>query len=48
MLGQVVLRETPNTTTKQLDLSNLQSGAYFIEVSMGVSNRTETVRVIKE
>ena len=48
MLGQVVLRETPNTTTKQLDLSNLQSGAYFVEVSMEGSNRTETVRVIKE
>ncbi|WP_034062129.1 LamG-like jellyroll fold domain-containing protein [Lacinutrix jangbogonensis] len=50
MLGQVVLRETPNATTKQLDLSNLQSGAYFVEVSMQSTNgnRTKTIRVLKE
>ncbi|WP_034062131.1 T9SS type A sorting domain-containing protein [Lacinutrix jangbogonensis] len=50
MLGQVVLTETPNTTTKELDLSNLQSGAYFVEVSMEGTNgnRTKTIRVLKE
>ncbi|WP_034062646.1 T9SS type A sorting domain-containing protein [Lacinutrix jangbogonensis] len=50
MLGQVVLTEIPNATTKQLDLSNLQSGAYFIEVSMEGANgiRTKTIRVLKE
>ncbi|WP_034060896.1 T9SS type A sorting domain-containing protein [Lacinutrix jangbogonensis] len=50
MLGQVVLTETPNTTSKQLDLSNLQSGAYFVEVSMEGTNgnRTKTIRVLKQ
>uniref|UniRef100_UPI00053E73CA T9SS type A sorting domain-containing protein n=1 Tax=Lacinutrix jangbogonensis TaxID=1469557 RepID=UPI00053E73CA len=50
MLGQVVYRETPNVTTKQLDMSNLQSGAYFVEVSMEGTNgnRTKTIRVLKE
>ncbi|WP_034062622.1 T9SS type A sorting domain-containing protein [Lacinutrix jangbogonensis] len=50
MLGQVILTETPGTTTKQLDLSNLQSGAYFVEVSIegANGNKTKTIRVLKE
>ena len=45
MLGQEVLRVTPNTVNSVLDLSNLTSGSYFVNVMVeGVS---ETVRIIK-
>ncbi|WP_055442710.1 T9SS type A sorting domain-containing protein [Lacinutrix himadriensis] len=46
MLGQTVLTEIPNTTTRSLDMSNLQIGAYFVKVTIG--NVTKTIRVIKE
>ena len=46
MLGQEVLRATPNTVNSVLDMSNLTSGSYFVNVTVeGVS---ETVRIIKE
>ncbi|WP_055436515.1 T9SS type A sorting domain-containing protein [Lacinutrix algicola] len=45
MLGQQVLRNVPNAVTKTLDMSNLQSGAYFVQVTVGTS--VETVRIIK-
>ena len=46
MLGQEVLKATPNTIDSELDMSNLQSGAYFVKVT--IANITKTVRVIKE
>ena len=45
MLGQAVVRSTPNTTTTTVDMSGLQTGAYFVQVS--INNSIETVRVIK-
>ncbi|WP_299255104.1 fibronectin type III domain-containing protein [uncultured Lacinutrix sp.] len=45
MLGQQVIRNAPNAVTKTLDMSNLQSGAYFVQVTVGTS--VETVRIIK-
>lgn len=46
MLGQEVLRATPNTVTSNLDMSNLQTGTYFVKVT--IANFTETIRVIKQ
>jgi hypothetical protein len=45
MLGQTVVRSTPNTTTTTVDMSGLQTGAYFVQVA--INNSIETVRVIK-
>ncbi|WP_452221021.1 T9SS type A sorting domain-containing protein [Lacinutrix salivirga] len=45
MLGQEVLRNAPNTVNNDVDMSNLQSGAYFVQVT--ISGTTETIRVIK-
>jgi len=46
MLGQEVLRATPNTLNSVLDMSNLTSGSYFVNVMVeGVS---ETVRIVKQ
>ena len=46
MLGQVVKQQTPNTMDCTVDLSAMQSGAYFVQVSIG--NTVETVRVLKK
>ncbi|NRR92349.1 T9SS type A sorting domain-containing protein [Winogradskyella undariae] len=46
MLGQEVLRATPNTVDSDLDMSNLQTGTYFVRVTIG--NVTETIKVIKQ
>ncbi len=46
MLGQEVLRTVPNTVNSELDMSGLQTGAYFVKVTIG--NSTKTVRIIKE
>ena len=46
MLGQVVKRQAPNTMNCTVDLSAMQSGAYFVQVSIG--NTVETVRVLKK
>ena len=46
MLGQMVLRQNPNTRDCTVDLSAMQSGAYFVQVSIG--NTVETVRVLKK
>lgn len=46
MLGQEVLRATPNTVNSELDMSNLQDGAYFVKVT--IANVTKTVKVIKQ
>ena len=46
MLGQVVLKATPNTVDSDLDMSSLQTGTYFVRVT--IANVTKTVRVIKQ
>ena len=45
MLGQVVKRQAPNTRECTVDLSGMQTGAYFVQVS--IDNTVETVRVLK-
>ncbi|QRM90904.1 T9SS type A sorting domain-containing protein [Lacinutrix sp. WUR7] len=45
ILGQEVLRTAPNAVNTEVNMSALQSGAYFVKVTIG--NATETVRVIK-
>ncbi len=46
ILGQEVLRTAPNRIDSELDMSSLQTGAYFVKVT--INDRTETVRVIKQ
>ena len=46
MLGQEVLRATPNTVDSDLDMSSLQTGTYFVKVT--IANVTKTIRVIKQ
>ncbi|MCK7590831.1 T9SS type A sorting domain-containing protein [Subsaxibacter sp. CAU 1640] len=46
MLGQEVLRTAPNSLESNVDMSQLQEGAYFVKVT--INNATETVRVIKQ
>ncbi|MDA8531314.1 DUF5011 domain-containing protein [Flavobacteriaceae bacterium] len=45
MLGQMVLRQNPNSRDCTVDLSTMQTGAYFVQVSIG--NTVETVRILK-
>ena len=45
MLGQTVITSTPNTNDSTVDMSTLQTGAYFVQVS--INNTLNTVRVIK-
>jgi hypothetical protein len=46
MLGQEVIRTSPNMSSDELDMSNLESGAYFVQVT--IQGVTETIRVIKK
>ena len=46
MLGQEVLRLSPNTVNTEVDMSSLTSGAYFVKVS--IQGATKTIRVIKQ
>jgi hypothetical protein len=46
MLGQVVLRQSPNTKDGLVDMAVMQSGAYFVQISIG--NTVETVRILKQ
>jgi hypothetical protein len=46
MLGQEVLRATPNAVDSDLDMSSLQTGTYFVKVT--IANTTQTIRVIKQ
>ncbi|MBR9847388.1 MAG: T9SS type A sorting domain-containing protein [Algicola sp.] len=46
MLGQEVLRATPNTLESNLDMNGLSQGAYFVQVT--INNVTETVRILKQ
>jgi len=45
MLGQEVMNVSPNTLNAEVNMANLNSGAYFVKVS--VNNATKTIRVIK-
>ena len=45
MLGQSVIRSAPNTNNSTVDMSVLQTGAYFVQVS--INKTLKTVRVIK-
>ncbi len=46
MLGQEVLRATPNTIESNLDMNTLNQGAYFVKVT--INDSTETIRIIKQ
>ena len=46
MLGQVVVRQTPNMRNCTIEMSSIQTGAYFVQVSIG--NTVKTVRVLKK
>ena len=46
MLGQVVLQQSPNSLECVVNMAEMQTGAYFVRVSIG--NTIETVRVIKK
>lgn len=46
MLGQEVLRTSPNAFTSDVSMSELQTGAYFVKVK--INDTTETIRVIKQ
>jgi hypothetical protein len=46
MLGQVVLKATPNSISSDLDTYSLQTGTYFVQVT--IANVTKTVRIIKQ
>ena len=46
MLGQEVMRTSPNRVDSVIDMSQLQVGTYFVRVT--INNSTETVRIIKQ
>lgn len=46
MLGQEVLRTKMNVQRGELDMSSLQSGAYFVKVS--INDTVETIKIIKK
>ncbi|WP_299127728.1 choice-of-anchor J domain-containing protein [uncultured Winogradskyella sp.] len=46
MLGQEVLRANPNSVDSNLDMSGLQSGAYFVKVT--IASTVQTIRIIKQ
>ncbi len=46
MLGQEVLRTSPNSLNSELNMASLQTGAYFVKVT--INDAVETIRVIKQ
>lgn len=46
MLGQDVLEASPNSSNVQLDMSTLETGAYFVKVQTASGNKT--IRIIKD
>jgi hypothetical protein len=46
MLGQVVSSQRPNSLNCMVDMAELRTGVYFVQVSIG--NSTQTVRVLKQ
>lgn len=45
MLGQEILRITPNSLESNVDMSALNTGSYFVQVT--INDVTQTVRIIK-
>ena len=45
VLGQRIMTIESQNTTQNIDMSNVQSGAYFVKVSIG--NQTKTIRILK-
>ncbi|AXO78859.1 T9SS C-terminal target domain-containing protein [Olleya aquimaris] len=45
MLGQEVYRNSPNSFNSTVDMANLDSGAYFVKVT--INDTTETIKIIK-
>ncbi|NNK40383.1 MAG: T9SS type A sorting domain-containing protein, partial [Winogradskyella sp.] len=46
MLGQSVLTAKPNALSSELDISDLQTGTYFVKVT--IDGASKTVRVVKQ
>jgi hypothetical protein len=46
MLGQEVLRVKPNAIDSAIDMSNLETGTYFVQVT--IASISKTIRVIKQ
>ncbi|WP_299890561.1 fibronectin type III domain-containing protein [uncultured Lacinutrix sp.] len=46
MIGQTIHRAAPNAVSNVVDMSNMQAGAYFVQVTVG--DAVETVKVIKK
>ncbi len=46
MLGQQVMKLAPNTVSTEVDMTNLNPGAYFVRVS--INDTIQTIRIIKE
>ena len=46
MLGQEVLRMSPNTIESTVDMSGFSQGAYFVQVT--IDDSVETIRIIKK
>ncbi len=46
ILGQEVLRTSPNALNSEVNMASLQTGAYFVKVT--INDATETIRVIKQ
>ncbi|MCF6295059.1 MAG: T9SS type A sorting domain-containing protein [Flavobacteriaceae bacterium] len=46
MLGQEVSRISPNAISSDVDMSALQTGVYFVNVT--INDTTETIRIIKQ
>ena len=46
MLGQEVLRTAPNALESNVNMAELQTGAYFVKVS--INDAVETIRIIKQ
>ena len=46
MLGQEVLRITPNTLEAEIGMADLNAGAYFVKVSIGEASKT--IKVLKK
>lgn len=46
MLGQEVLRKAPNTLESNMNVSELQTGAYFVKIT--INDTVKTIRIIKQ
>ncbi|WP_298425627.1 fibronectin type III domain-containing protein [uncultured Kordia sp.] len=46
MLGQEVLRVSPNAVSKEINTASLRAGTYFVKVT--INNATDTIKIIKK